>query len=83
MASFDTLLSKNLNRPSYGEIQDFAIHLKVRFGDKAVSMADYFVQQHRQAGDLLRTQMWQSVSESLNANDAAHRPESNRVNSLH
>jgi len=83
MASFETLSIKDLNKPSYGEIRDFAIHLKVRFGDEAASTADYFIQKHEDAGDLLRANMWQAVSSSIKANDATHSSNPIRVNNLH
>ncbi len=83
MASFETVSAKNLNEPSYGEIQEFAIDLKVRFGVKAASTADYFVQKHQEAGDFLRAEMWQTVSSSIKANDSAHGSLANKVNAIH
>jgi len=83
MTSFDTLSNANINTPSYEEIRDFAIHLKVRFGARAASTADYFMQKHQEAGDFPRAEMWQKVSSSLKINNTAHRPNPNRVNSIH
>jgi len=82
MASFETLSAKNLNRPSYEEIQSLAIHLKVRFGAEAASTADYFIEQHQQAGDFRRAQIWRTVSSSIRANDSACHATINRVNSV-
>ncbi len=83
MVSFETLLAKSLNKPSHGEIQDFAIHLKVRFGDEAASTAEYLVQEHEEAGDFQRAQMWRTVASSIKINDAARCPDINKVNGLH
>jgi hypothetical protein len=83
MASFDTLSTANINTPSYEEIRDFAIHLKVRFGAKAVPTADYFMHKHLDAGDFLRAEMWQKVSSNLKINDAAPGLTPNRVNGPH
>ncbi len=83
MTGFETLSTTNINTPSYEEIRDFAIHLKVRFGAKAASTADYFMQKHQEAGDFRRAEMWQKVSSSLKTNDAAHSLNPNRVNGLH
>jgi len=83
MTSFETFSAENLNRPSYGEIRDFAIHLKIRFGDEAASTADYFTQKHQEAGDFLRAKLWQKISSSIKTNDAARISGANRVNSIH
>jgi len=83
MASFETVSARNINEPSYGEIQEFAIDLKVRFGVKAASTADYFVQKHQETGDFLRAEMWQAVSSSIKANDAARSSVANKVNVTH
>jgi len=81
MTSFDTLSTANINTASYEEIRDFAIDLKVRFGARAASTADYFMHKHEEAGDFVRAAMWQKVSSSLKINDAAHSLNPNRVNS--
>jgi len=83
MASFETLSTENLNKPSYGEIRDFAIHLKIRFGDEAASTADYFTQKHEEAGDFLRAKIWHTISSSIKANDIARISGADRVNSMH
>ena len=83
MTNFETVSSVNLNKPSYEETREFAIHLKVRLGDKAISTADYMAKEHAQAGDLLRAQMWQAVFSSLKANETAHSKGADMVNSLH
>jgi len=83
MASFETFSAENLNRTSYGEIRDFAIHLKIRFGDEAASTADYFTQKHAEAGDFLRAEIWQKVSSSIKVNDAARLSSADKVNSIH
>lgn len=83
MTGFDTLSPKSLNRPSYNEIRDFAIQLKVRFGNEAASTADYFAQKHEEADDFLRADMWRTVSSSIKANDATRCDRPNTVNSLH
>lgn len=83
MASFETLSAENLNRPSYGEIRDFAIHLKVRFGDEAASTADFFVQKHEESQDFLRAEIWRTVASSIKTNDIARGDSANRVNSIH
>jgi len=83
MTSFETVSAENLNKPSYDEIRDFAIHLKVRFGCKAASTADYMAKEHEQAGDFVRAEMWRAVFSSLKANDAIHNVGTDMVNSLH
>ena len=83
MTSFETVSTENLNKPSYEEIRDFAIHLKVRFGCKATSTADYLAKEHEQAGDLCRAEMWRAVFSSLKANEAAHSIGADMVNRLH
>jgi hypothetical protein len=83
MTSFDTVSTENLNKPSYEEIRDFAIRLKIRFGRKAASTADYMAKEHEQAGDFCRAEMWRAVFSSLKANEAAHSVDADMVNRLH
>ncbi len=83
MTSFETVSTENLNKSSYEETRKFAIHLKVRLGDKAISTADYMAKEHAQAGDLLRAQMWRAVFSSLKANEAAHSRGADMVNGPH
>ncbi len=83
MTSFETVSTGNLNKPSYEEIREFAIHLKVRLGCEAASTADYFAKEHEQAGDFMRAEMWQAVFSSLKANDVARSADADMVNRLH
>ncbi len=83
MTSFETVSTENLNKPSYEETRKFAIHLKVRLGDKAVSTADYMAKEHAQAGDFLRAQMWRAVFSSLKANEDTHSRDADMVNGPH
>ncbi len=83
MTSFETVSTENLNKPSYEETREFAIHLKVRLGDKAVSTALYMAKEHEQAGDFLRAEMWRAVFSSLKANDSSCNTGADMVNSLH
>lgn len=82
MASFDTNTAETNQKPSYREIRDFAVHLKVRFGHEAATTADYFAQEHELIGDVLRADVWRTVSASIKANDATHHVGVNKVNAI-
>lgn len=83
MANFDTHSRDATAKPSHCEIQEFAILLKVRFGEKATHTAAYFAQEHEKTGDFTRAQMWHSVASSLKLNDFASAQQANTVNRLH
>lgn len=83
MTDFGTLNVKYLNKLSQEEIKQFAIHLKVRFGEQAVQTADYLALSHEHAGDFERANMWRTVSSSLKINQVAPSGLANKVNTQH
>ncbi len=83
MTDFDTLTAEDIKKPSYNEIIEMAIRLKIRFGDFAARTAEDLVQDHRIKGDFARAEIWQEVAKSIKINDVARAGNSNKVNSLH
>lgn len=83
MTSFDTQSSESLNETSHSEIRQFAIRLKIRFGNDAAVTAEHIMQEHEKMGDFARAKVWQNVASSIKLNDIIHPNLTIKVNVLH